>query len=308
MQRPVGGHVGWVDLELDVRGPDRTLIWVEVKLGHRLSRANQLDKYLRQLERFDAGSADRFVVLLAPGDRRAALGSVDLLSESSGAASPGPFFVAWQDLYAILAEGGLGRHNGHVRWMLREVLGYMEGEGLKPSLLKRRHVDALRYIDDALAALESVLETARLRLSSDGWTAVSKPPAIDGSYWEYEYRPWPCGGRTSRRTRARLAWGIDPDLFAGIYFERDAGGPIRPVADERWHLALELSGSTASGVPEWDEDDGDRNAVWIGSSRKLDQVANGASATQQGDQIAAFVADVFSRMVETRPERPTNAS
>jgi hypothetical protein len=26
-QRPVGGNVGWVDLELDVRGAERTLIW-----------------------------------------------------------------------------------------------------------------------------------------------------------------------------------------------------------------------------------------------------------------------------------------
>src|SRR4051812_14901951 len=69
IQRAVGGNVGWVDLELDVRGRQRTVIWVEIKLGHKLSGDNQLRKYGRRLLDLYP-EAERFVLLLGPSQRR----------------------------------------------------------------------------------------------------------------------------------------------------------------------------------------------------------------------------------------------
>ena len=93
-----------------------------MKLGQRLSGENQLSKYRERLLELHPG-AERFVMLLAPGERRSVFAKVPPLADRGRADDSGPFFVAWQEVYWTLLEGGrqaLGK--AHVKWLLEEVL------------------------------------------------------------------------------------------------------------------------------------------------------------------------------------------
>src|SRR4051812_31272411 len=130
IQRAVGGNVGWVDFELEVGRPVTAVIWVEVKLGSKLSGDNQLAKYRERLAAMHP-KAERLVLLLAPNQQRGRFAHVRPLVDRRGR-DDGPFLVAWQEVYRLL--GIAAKRKGgrpHARWLLREVLGYMATEGLK---------------------------------------------------------------------------------------------------------------------------------------------------------------------------------
>jgi hypothetical protein len=224
---------------------------------------------------------------------------IPLLSERSDAIGVRAHFVTWQDLYGVLARGApKSARSAHVNWLLREVLGYMESEGLKATEIKSRHIAALESIEEALAALEAVLDRASLTLSSARWKAASKAPKFKENYWQHEYRAVKAGEKTSRRTPARLAWGFaDAELFAGIYFERNAGGEVRPRADDEWRAAIQAN---PSGVEAWEDDDSDRKLVWVGRTRSLKDLLRVKTVEAQGDQVASFVDDVFSAILAAR--------
>lgn len=297
-QPPVGGNVGWVDFELDVRSPSRTLIWVEVKLGHRLSGANQLKKYEARIRRF-GGSGNRLVLLMAPAQQRRVFSTIPWLSERSDATSVGPYFVAWQEVYGILArQASDDPRRGHVKWLLEEVLAYMDSEELKASHLTARHLRSLKDFDEAVAALTAVLERARLRLGDKGWKPRGKLAEVDDTYWEQRYGPRRARSDSPQRSRAEFSWGVDgSDLFAGVYFERSAGGPVRPRSDEAWMIELQAPNSSEQ---RWELDDGDRDGVWVARICGLKDVLSGTSVEAQADEVASFVDRAFSMLLDIR--------
>ena len=301
MQRPVGGNVGWVDFELVVNAPKRRIVWVEVKLGHRLSGENQLDKYLTRLKQLDAGADERLVLLLAPAQRREIFRDVPSLSQRVDGGDPGAYFFSWQELYDILARGVPRRgRRVHHDWLLREVLGHMAQEGLKASALTPQHVRALGTIDDALAARAAVIDRVDTRLADDGWKAAEKPNKTKDSYWEHKYQPMKAGARAPRGTRALLNWGVaGREAFAGVYFKRNAGGPIRPLADDQWRTALLQLPNSGRG--EWEEDDGERNWIWIGRSKPLVDIAKHDTVDAQAYELADFVIVAFIAALAVHP-------
>ena len=103
------------------------------------------------------------------------------------------------------------------------------------------------------------------------------------------------------RTRAHFAWGASPpDLFAGVYFDR-ASGPIRPPTDDAWRVALDVSEITDRDAARWDEDDGERAALWLGRSLPLSRlVRDNPKVGDQAQAAASFVTRTFSDLVSAR--------
>ncbi len=293
VQRPVGGNVGWVDLQLKIGASRPRIVWVEVKLGHRLSGDNQLEKYRTRLGSLDVGATERLVLLLAPAQRRAVFEEYPDLARRRDQ-HIGPFFTSWQDLYGLLAAAPRRSEPAHVRWLLTEVLAYMKAEGLKPTELKPRHLNALHDYDEAVAALTTVLSHARMKLDAD-WTLASQVPKPELDEWEYTYRARRRGEAANPRSGAELSWGIEGAVaFAGVYFKLDAGGAVRPRADDEWRITL-LDRCEASH--RWETDDESRDAVWIGKKRKLKDILSLTRVESQAEQLAGFVQETFSAIV-----------
>ncbi len=113
---PAGASAGFVDLELRVSdGLARVTIWIEAKLESGLSRADQLQKYSSALP--ERG----YLVLLAPARYRARF--ADQVN------SVGARFLAWEQIHHILRSHA-GEVSGAERFLLEEVLSYMEQKGL----------------------------------------------------------------------------------------------------------------------------------------------------------------------------------
>jgi len=173
----------------------------------------------------------------------------------------------------------------------------MESEGLKASALRPRHFAALGNIEEAFAALQAVIDRVRIDLATRGWKPIDKPTALQETYWEALYRPASPASTTPRRTPAQLMWGVEEaEVFAGIYFERNAGGEVRPRADDEWRVAL-----TAVDTDGWEEDDDERDVIWVGRSLRLVDLLGAGSVETQGDELADFVHDAFTRIVAARP-------
>jgi hypothetical protein len=180
----------------------------------------------------------------------------------------------------------------------------MEVEGLKATELRSRHLTALRHIDEAVAALDAVLERARFMLS-EHWKISSTVPTPEKDEWEYEYRPARRRSTPARRTKAALSWGIEgANVYAGIYFARNAGGAVLPRTDDEWRLALLVS---IEDDNDWDHDDySERDLVWVGKKQKLaDLLQSSRTVESQGDELAAFVDATFSGITSARPHAPS---
>lgn len=295
IQRPVGGQVGWVDLEMYVRGGRRKLIWVEVKVGSRLSGTNQLRKYVDRISNFDVQAPERLVLLLVPAQCLSLFREYPALRERTVPDDVGPFVVTWQDLYGLLERAAASDHRPHVNWLRKEVLGYMRSEDLEATELKPAHISALRNIDEAWAAVEAVLASAADHLERSGWKPVGDIPSLKSTYWEKPYRPVLPGAPGVRGTKAKLVWGIDADqAFAGIYVQRNSGGEVRPRSDDEWRTAL-----TASD--EWNEEDENRTVIWIGRFMNLKELRLSKTVEAQGEHLAKFVDNVFRQVVAARP-------
>ncbi len=70
----------------------------EAWLHDEVDGENQLEKYVKRMEKLNLGTSERLALLLAPAQRRPVFRRIPALSTRSGARSPGPFFVTWQDL------------------------------------------------------------------------------------------------------------------------------------------------------------------------------------------------------------------
>lgn len=301
MQRPVGGRVGWVDLELEVTGSRRALIWVEVKLEHRLSGSDQLRKYRDRLDKWKAGTPERLVLLLAPAQRAEKFPGIAPLSDRAAAGDRGPYFVSWQSLYATLSRRPERRLRPQVEWLRREVLGYMAKEELEPSELKPRHLHALQTRDEAYAALQAVVERAQATLRGSRWRGEPNAKKPTESYWEHRYKPALPGSPIPKGTRAKLVWGVSGRYaFAGVYFRRENGGAVRPARDEEWRIEL-LQKRDDAGYEQ--DDTSDRAVVWVGLDNKdlADLVKRGRTVEKQGDDLAAFVSETFMGLLRARP-------
>ena len=294
-QQPVGGSVGWVDLQLAVSRQQPKRIWVEAKLGHGLSGESQLDKYVGRIASFGSRDEEQLVLLLVPAQRRSMFPDVRPLSARCGT-ERGPFVVTWQDLFGVL--DGVGSHAigaPHVNWLRKEVLGYMASENLKPTSLKAAHVKALRQIDEASAALEAVLQSTREKLQHRGWRDEGRPPALKNAYWEMFFSPFSLNaGSTRSDSKARLLWGIDAgEAFAGIYLKRETGGEVTPRADADWLAALSARG--------WADYDVDRSTIWVGHEKGPERFIEPLTAEAQAARLAEFVAETFTQMLAEQP-------
>ena len=152
--------------------------------------------------------------------------------------------------------------------------------------------------DEAAGALEAVLKRAVVHVAESGrWRKIDSRERWD-NYWQYSYSP-PTIHR--RGTRATLAWGVaPPEIFAGVYFERDSGGPVRPRADEAWMLLLETNGK---GSSRWKADDSDRRRHWIGPTMGLsDLVREAGSPDDQAKAVASFVTGTFADLASARTQ------
>jgi hypothetical protein len=176
----------------------------------------------------------------------------------------------------------------------------MAQEGLKASALTPQHVRALGTIDDALAARAAVIDRVDTRLGDDAWKAAAKPRNTKDSYWEHKYQPMKAGARAPRGTRALLSWGVDGrEAFAGVYFKRNAGGPVRPLVDDQWRVALLQLPNPGQG--EWGEYDGERDSIWVGRSKLLADIAKHDTVDAQACELARFVSGAFTTALAARP-------
>ena len=301
MQRPVGGHVGWIDLELEVRRPESKVFWVEVKLGHGLSGETQLEKYMGRLTVLYP-EAERCLLLLAPGHRRQVFNEIPSLRTRRSPDQSGPFFVSWQEVYRTLAEIPRSDDDpGHIGWLLEEVLGYMEHERLKATALTPAHVQSLATVGDAQASTRSVLERAEQAIEENSWACINRRDKGD-NYWEYKLER-SVTTLAPVRSEATFSWGVmPPDVFAGVYFRRSAPyGPITPEEDDAWHTVLALE-TAHTGEDAWEiDDESDRNLVWIGRTIPLTAiVARGESIETQSDAISEFVINALSELSARR--------
>jgi hypothetical protein len=278
--------------------PRRTIVWVEAKIAPDRGVESQLKSYRERLRRL-YGEADCFLLLVAPHQHRASfLHGSRLISTKRGDRTR-PCFVSWQDVYATLTEGGRETDlRPRIRWLLQEVLAYMESEGLKLTPLKRRHVDALTHIADARTALGTVLELAATELTDAGWGCR---PQFEGrgEYWEYK-----CGrpkGQASagRSTKAELAWGVMPPyVFAGVYFDH-AAGPALPRKADMWRAHILALNSDTDDATRWDGEVVDGTEYWVGRSLNLSHVASvGDGSREQATAIVTFVRRTFTDIEE----------
>ena len=286
---PGGHHVGWVDLEIltgDRLRPS-VIVWIEVKLGSRLSGPNQLAKYLAGLRAAYPG-ARKLVVLLAPAHRRSAFNLMPL----SSVIDPRPdeaYFVSLQDLYGEIARPlGQQGNRHHFTWLRREVLGYMESEGIsKPARLSKSHVQTLNRIDPAEDAVEVVLDEAA-QLVAKRWRASNKTQ-LEKNYWEYRYLPYRQGAvRKGWRRTSEFGWGVQPpQIFAGVYFDRTKG-PI--VGNDLWLADREAENDP--GADAW-EIDAEGRRGWVMRTMPLMDLANASTVNDQAKVIADFVLRAF---------------
>ena len=203
-QRAIGTPVGWVDIEMLVRTPQRPcVIWVEAKLGARLSGSDQPD----QLQRYQAAmrkrypDAERRVLLLAPRWRRDDFAVPELVP--SEAPTDEPSFVAWQDVYRIIKN--TREHQPHVEWLRREVLAHMMTEQLETVSLTAARVSTLSKYAGAVEALRAVLARAAELIAPQFGTRDGHKTEWE-NYWEYRYLPRhrKDGGRTPGSAGASL--------------------------------------------------------------------------------------------------------
>jgi hypothetical protein len=235
IQRPIGGNKGRVDLELDVREPQRALIWIEAKLRSGESGKNQLPNYKAALGTFSIDGARR-LMLLAPLSARQRFKGLQAWSRDSTTRDLEPYFTSWEDLYLCLEQPPKDRRRTGPAWLHEEVLGYMVKQNLAhpSSRVHRGQRRAARKAND----VGPIVEAARQALRDAGWEKASrdkrKPDGPAEGYWESEYEPHRPAG-TKVRTAAILTWNISlPYLSAGVRFKTDAGGPIAPAPDSSW--------------------------------------------------------------------------
>jgi hypothetical protein len=302
MHRAIGGRLGWVDLQLEVPPPQNALIWVEAKLGSGLSGADQLDKYLAQLKRFGGSHRRRLLLLLVPAQDESRFEKYPRLAQAPPGDHVGPFLVTWQELHVLL-DSALTLARGPTRWLLKEVLAYMKDEKIDAAALRPKHVKALEQLSVARAAAQALADATIERLQHDGWITDSSLNArpidiLRSAEWLFGFRTYKRQERASVRTHPRLAWGIyPPTVSAGVCFERDSGGVVKPRKDADWQSAL----ITLDGW-EPEEDPDHKTLCWVTKHANLVEVVGGGAAHEQVDALSRFVAEAFE---EARAARRT---
>jgi|GEM_PF-6750003 len=286
-------------LELDVREPQRALIWIEAKLGSRESGDHQLANYREALSRFNIAGTKR-LMLLARASDRPRFRKVKDWPRDRTARDLEPYFTSWQDLYRCLEPRPKAVRQPGPSWLHQEVLAYMAMQRLAPpdSRIRRRQLRAARRAGN----VGSIVEAARRALADAGWKWISgNPDAPQEGYWESEFEP-SVPGHPKVRTDAILTWIISlPYLSAGVRFDTDAGGPIAPEHDSRWASRL-LAAAPPAGAEPWDLDYDPRFA-WVICSRKLADVIGGGTVEVKAKRIADFVATTFIMSLQHRPMR-----
>jgi hypothetical protein len=200
-------------------------------------------------------------------------------------------------VYGTLSETGHPVLRGaHVRWLLREVLGYMESEGLKLTPLNRTHVEALRKAGEARGALSAILGDAAAAIADAGWPCKRQFGGRD-EYWEYKCAVAKGRAGAARSTKAELAWGVTPPcLFAGVYFKRAPTGRVLPRTDDSWGAQI-LASDPAGDDARWEQEPVGSAECWVGRVMDIRDVIG---ASNQGETVAGFVKRVFREIEDAR--------
>jgi hypothetical protein len=298
-QRPIGGGKGWVDLELDVREPERALIWIEAKLRSGESGKTQFTKYKAALSAFKMDGPRR-LMLLAPTSARQRFKRIEDWPGDGTTRDLTPYFTSWESLYLRLERPPRDKS---LAWLHGEVLGYMAKQRLadRSSRVQREQRRAARKADD----LGRIIEVARQALDEAGW---NKPPrqktkqdAPAEGYWESEYEPRRPGERPVRVDASLLEWNIAlPYLSAGVQFNTDAGGPIVPLGDNRWASQL-LAATPPARADPWDLGYyDDPRFVWVTCGRDLDKVIGEGTVEVKAKRLVEFIARAFEAALAHR--------
>ena len=115
------------------------------------------------------------------------------------------------------------------------------------------------------------------------------------------WRPSLSATRSQDEPQQRLLnWGVaGREAFAGVYFKRNTGGPVRPVADDQWRTALLQLPNSGRG--QWEEDNGERNWIWIGRSKPLVDIAKHDTVDAQAYELADFVIGALIAALAVHP-------
>ncbi len=289
IQRPVGGNVGWVDLELVVRDPKHHILWIEAKLGAGESGVGQVDKYRDRLAHLGSRATRRRVLLLVPAQRAHEFPNYERLPDDGKGPDGVPYVVTWQDAYRLVELAGSQERRPQINWLRKEVLAYMTTEGLRRSALKPRHFSALTNIDEARAAVAEIAKLAINHLEAE-WPPENGEPTIDASYWEQVHSSRPS------LDGPQLAWGLDgAEVFAGIYLPLDAGGA---AIDEEWRSRLLTTFDPANEA--WQQDISSRTVHWIGRSVPLKGLLMTETIERNGKELADYVSATFEAIMDCR--------
>lgn len=284
---PAGSSAGFIDLELRLsNGLARTTIWIEAKLESRLSGADQLEKYSLALPK------PGYLVLLAPARYRSRF------ADHVGAV--GATFLTWEQIHEILRSHA-GEISGAERFLLEEVLSYMEQKGLsQPTKINAEDLLAFKRVGIAFAGLDAIFRHAA-ELIAHGWGKA--PVRSKSDAWIEEYAP-PRGGW---HAKTRFAWGfhidadVDPFYWVGIHFDPTSGGPLHPTtADETtWSAGL----LTRQADPDsWNRKPDGRTREFLTSWQPLTTLTDSRAETidDQGEIVAAYVLSIFNDLRRSR--------
>jgi len=296
-EKPI--DAGFIDLEwvFTVDGERTAVVWIEAKHGSPLSGADQLAKYRRQL-RLQPGRVHS-LVLLVPADFDHE--GVEALRPQDAKPDDGvPRLVSWQEVYAELVQARGATDDRLERWLLEQLVAFMENEGLNERAFDPALVSALEHMVHASDAAETVMRRADLVVARAWGERYARPkPAylFDGN--PSTYSPWPREASAGRRNwrGATLVWGLGssvaqpahPQFYAGLNCGSE--GPLARPVNEPWIASLRQQGfELGPDGSDW----------WLTSYLPIGNLLSETRAPEQAHRLGEWVLGEF-RKVSSRP-------
>lgn len=284
----------FIDLEIAfgrATHPDLRL-WIEIKHGADLHES-QLENYARDA-RFELHAEHR-LVLLAPRN-------------SIPVADASVVVVEWQSIAVHLERSARVRSDPIERWLLAELIAYLEEEGLSDEeALTPAHSFVLAARPAADRAVERLLEFADQVVRAEwgdplefGKKGGAKPNYLPGSWWsQHQVTRHSSSPETWRDTR--FEWGLREDrprdhsrdayaFCAGATF-LTKNNPLAIAGNEAWLAGLQAHGFERVSDYYW--------RLWRYSYPEQLMVESMLEA--QGRRLGEWVIDAFRILESSAP-------